>query len=146
MEHLTQYSDSTMKSIGPLHFDGIELFSGRVAFLIEASDVIARHSCPCLTIGEWCAIVEANNGQLHLFDRGFETTLQGLWQNLLSLSGHSNHAYSVDGEALFDRLVNMPPAEQLAVFEIACKFWQLTPGRPGTLEERFTRLGAPGLL
>lgn len=143
---IVRLSDSAMKMIDP-DIHGIYRVSERAGFLIGAASAIAVQSCPTLTIGEWCALAAAANGHYYTYESGVEQVLESLWCNLYDTAYEANKHYSVDCEHLAKRLNKMPLAQQLAVFEIVRKFWIRTETEVSeSFAERFTRLGAPGLL
>lgn len=148
MKKATYYSDSIVAKIDAVSGDDEnameESFSGRVGFLIDAAVSIAAQSTPTLTVGEWCALADANNGTCHTFEHGMESVLSGMWHNLFDSSMSNDERFDVDCTALAKRLSKSPIAEQLAVFEIVRKFWK-TKHAGITYEEIFTGLGAPGL-
>ena len=147
MDHQTHFSEISMKSIDiDPNSDGFFLFSARVGFLIDSAELIASQSCPALTVDEWCAIAEAGNGSTQIFEGGLMHALQLLCTGLHDSAHRFNDKWIVDCDALAWRLVNMSPAEQLAVYELVRRFWQVQPYENETHTQLFTRLGAPGLM
>ena len=140
-----EVSDSVMKmiNVGP---DGdFYEATDRAGFLISAATEIAAQSCPTLTTGEWCSLAEVANSLYIYPEAGVEGGLHSLLINVQD-SPELDSKWSVDCNGLVRRLQCMSLAEQLAVLEIIHKFWASEAQEGGTYAERFTRLGAPGLM
>ncbi len=141
MHKLSHFSDSALHAIDLSPEASPSLFQ-RASFLIEAAAAIAAQSCPALTIGEWCTVADAHQGTAHAYGMGVTPVLSCHWDCVLEAAAECNDKWSVDCEALANRLVNLPIAEQLAVFELTRKFWRNTRHEGETYAHYFSRLGA----
>ena len=106
----------------------------------------ANSSAPSLTIGEWCALADANNGVFHPYCLNAKFTLESLWFGVESSAIECNEKWSVDCAVLAQRLRAMPIFEQMIAFDIAHKFWKEKPSAGEPYAKVFTRLRATGLI
>lgn len=143
MKRATYYSEAVEKMIG-IDESGAESFSGRVGFLVGAACQVAEENRPALTVGEWCALADANNGTISPYEYGVEQVLSGMTLNLYDSAMECDEKWSIDCKETARKIMAMPLPERLAVFEIARRFWH----SPDILNsskgyrEAFERLGA----
>lgn len=136
----TYYSDIIESIINP-DPHGVESFSGRVGFLIAAADACAKEATPALPIGEWMAIADANNGVAMTYEAGPEFAVSGMILNVQD-SPHLDAQFGIDRRALVQKLVDLPFAGRLAVFEVNRRFWLTAPAEGATYPEIFAACGA----
>ena len=143
MKRTTYYPDA-IEAIINVAPDGVESFSGRVGFLIAAAAGIASGNSPELSVSEWCAIVDANNGSLFPYEQGPEAVVRGVIHNVFDSAEDEDEKWGVSCEDLARKLSALSFAQKLAVFEITRGFWtrnEVQEGAPG-YREIFERLGA----
>lgn len=139
------FCSNEIEKIINVDLDGDEAFAERITFLASAAVAVAKQSCPSLLIGEWCTVAEALNGHYVGYEATVESILDSVWASVCDSAPECDDKWSVSCEALANRLVKMQFSEQLAVFEVARKFWT-TQHTDDTFAQIFTKLGAPGLL
>lgn len=101
---------------------GVESFSGRVGFLIAAAAKCAEEAMPVLSVGEWCAIGDANNGTAMSHELGPEWAVQGMIANVAD-APELGEKWGIDQRELVHKLFGLPFAARLAVFEVNRRFW-----------------------
>lgn len=119
-------------------------YSGRVSYLVTLARDLAFAEVPALTVGEWCAIADANNGTLHTYEHGPATVFRGAWHSVYDSAPECDEKWGVNCEALAKRLAALPLAAQAAVFEIARSFWARgdVVSAAGSYRDAFIALGA----
>ena len=143
MKRTTYYPDS-IEAIINVAPDGVESFSRRVGFLIAAAERAAAENSPELTVNEWCALVDANNGSLYSYEQGPEAVVRGVIHNVFDYAYAGNAQWEVSCEDLARKLSGLSFSQQLAVFEIVRGFWTRKEVQEGAAgyREIFERLGA----
>lgn len=143
MKQTTYYSDDIATIINVKKKD-VESFSGRVGFLVSAAAGIAAASSPELSVNEWCAIADANNGSLFAYEQGPEAVVRGVIHNVFDYAYAGDQQWGISCQDLARKLSALTFPEQLAVFEIARGFWTRKEVQKGANEYReiFERLGA----
>ena len=143
MKRTTYYPDA-VEAIINVAPDGVESFSGRVGFLIASAARVAAENAPELTVNEWCALVDANNGSLYSYEQGPAVVVRGIIHNVFDNADPGNAQWGISCEDLARKLGAMPFVQQLAVFEFVRGFWtrkEVQEGAEG-YREIFERLGA----
>lgn len=79
----TYYTDETLATLNAGLTEG-ESFSGRIEAIVARYDRIVKECSPELTLGEWCAICDANNGTI-LHD--LPQTVTFMWANVADSEG-----------------------------------------------------------
>ena len=143
MKRTTYYPDS-IEAIINVAPDGVESFSRRVGFLIAAAERAAAENSPELTVNEWCALVDANNGSLYSYEQGPEAVVRGVIHNVFDYAYAGNAQWEISCEDLARNLSALAFVQQLAVFEIVRGFWARKDVQEGAAgyREIFERLGA----
>lgn len=115
---------STLTILGPRGEDKANL-SGRINGIVQRYAGITSDSMPELSLGEWCAICDANNGTGAFELAGTDIDeARHLWANVAD-SGPDGlgDKWGVDLEALAKKLRAMPMASKAAVYEVVRAFW-----------------------
>ena len=143
MKRTTYYPDA-VEAIINVAPDGVESFSGRVGFLVASAGRVAAENVPELTVNEWCALVDANNGSLYSYEQGPAVVVRGIIHNVFDYAYAGNAQWEISCEDLARKLYGLPFSQQLAVFEITRGFWTRKEVQEGDAgyREIFERLGA----
>jgi hypothetical protein len=121
--HISIYPTPAIKELvgDPKH--GL-LPSGRISnvaerYLLIVTDELARLR---FTRGEWCAILDANNG----FEvEGNGSEFQVMWANVIDTPG-LDAKWGVDCSVLAQRMQGLSMAAQAAIYEVRNIFWRNT--------------------
>ena len=122
--YLNNESISIIESGGVKSHDGtIEVsVSGRINAILARYDRLVREHAPELTLGEWCAICDANNGTI-LDD--IPQSVSHMWANVADCEG-LGEKWNVDQERLISIMRSWGYAQQIACAEIVQRFWSDT--------------------
>lgn len=101
-----------------------ESYSGRVAYLATIAVTTAIEAAPALKVGEWCAIADALNGHLPMYEQGAGNVLRSAWHSVFDSGSECDEKWGVDCAELARRLSALPLAAQAGVFEIGRAFWR----------------------
>lgn len=110
--------------------------SGRLSSIVERYGEIVRRHAPALSLGEWCAICDANNG---CFMDDIPESVTMLWANVADSPG-IGEKWAVDADDLVRRMRGLTYAESIAVAEVVQRFWADTRSRDN--HEWLTACGA----
>ena len=140
----TTYYPEAVEAVINVAPDGVESFSGRVGFLIASAGRVAAENSPELTVSEWCALADANNGSLYSYEQGPDVVVRGIIHNVFDYAYAGNAQWEISCEDLARKLSALPFVQQLAVFEITRGFWARKDVQEGAAgySEIFERLGA----
>lgn len=100
--------------------------SGRINSIIIRYGAITDRDCPSLAVGEWMLICDMLNGTVLSADSRDADPVRFLWADISEAGKIDGLAekWSVDSEALSGRVRAMPYSQQVAIIEIANRFWQ----------------------
>lgn len=117
------YMPDTMKNLLASYGEGNSL-SGSIAALMQRYSEITRDACPELSVNEWCAICDANNGCWVWLSAGGHDPYQSLWANVADSEPDGlDEKWHVSCRELAEKLRGMSLAEKAAVWDVAAKFW-----------------------
>lgn len=117
-KRLTLYiADESQAVIGPEN--PATSRAGRINSIIQRYGAIIRDAMPEFSQGEWCAIVDANNGSI-LDD--MPQTVAYTWANVHD-SPELGDKWGIDQAALVDKLRSLTYAQKCAVAEVIAGFW-----------------------
>lgn len=122
-----------------IHHDGsVERnTSGRLSSIVERYGEIVRRHVPALTLAEWCAICDANNG---CFMDDIPESVTMLWANVVDSPG-LDEKWGIDAAGdLVTKMRRFSYAESIAVAEVVQRFWSDTRSRDN--HEWLTTCGA----
>jgi hypothetical protein len=108
-------ADETMKIVGLVPNDSL---SGRINTIVSLYDEIIRRESPEFTLGEWCAVCDANNGVL--FDDSSSRTL--MWANVADSPG-IGEKWEIDATKLVGKMRALSFVQSIAMAEICQRFW-----------------------
>ncbi len=91
-------------------------------YLAMVADELGRLD---LSRGEWCAIMDANNGVAVYYGEPAGITATGLWANVHD-SPELGEKWKIDQAALVKKLQLLPRSSLLAIKEACDRFWSLT--------------------
>ena len=116
--------DNTSAVIGPTEVTGL---SGRIAAICSRYERIVRDLVPELSVGEWLAIMDANNGGSDVWhgaehDSGAHGTM--IWANIADSPG-IGEKWDIDAKALVRRLQKLSAAELFAIDEVVARYWAI---------------------
>jgi hypothetical protein len=98
-------------------------FAGRVGTIIARYDRLIADAMPAFTRGEWCAVMDANNGgTLPWGTEDLPASVTMVWANLADSRG-MDEKWGVDSSALVGRLRGLPLPAAMAVVEAIDRFW-----------------------
>ena len=103
---------------------GGESLSGAVNRIGDRYGEIVRRSLPDMMPAEWCLLADALNGVLHE-PASQIALLPAEVEDHIQLEG-SDHKWSVDGEALVERLRAMSYVERVAIVDVCERFWLIS--------------------
>lgn len=106
-------------AIGPT---GPGELSTRLAAILHRYRRLVDALTPRLTVAQWAAVVDANNGTDVFGDQDFGGSAM-IWANVEDSPG-LGEKWSVDPDALVRSLKSMSTAELIAVTEVCRRFWQ----------------------
>lgn len=118
-----------------------ESISGRINSIIIRYDSAWRDACPALTVAEWCAICDANNGTVFPADSPTTDPARYAWMNVQDAE-ELDEKWGIDRLDLARRIQEMTTIEQCAAMEVITAFWQTTAGKGETYEQILQRIGA----
>lgn len=101
--------------------------SGRLNTICGRYSGIVFAQMPTFSIGEWCAICDANNGTLF---EGEITSL--LWANVADSKG-IGEKWDCDKEKLVAKLRSLSTAQEVAAVEVIERFWAGVEGEDYSL-------------
>lgn len=96
--------------------------SGRINTIVGRYGEIVRRSMPELTLGEWCAVCDANNGSMIDVEEFAAISASLLWANVADSPG-IGEKWGVDAKTLVKKLRGLSFAETIAVAEVVQRFW-----------------------
>lgn len=112
-DHIGEY----LKSFGE------NSLSGSIATLLDRYRAITADACPELTVAEWCAICDANNGCGVWLSAGSDN-YQSLWANIYDSGPEGiDQKWGISHKELAERIRVLPMAEKAAVWDVAARFW-----------------------
>lgn len=122
--YLNDESIATIEAGGVKGHDGtVEVsVSGRINAILARYDRLVREHAPELTIGEWCAICDANNGAI-LDD--IPRSVSYMWANVADYQG-LGEKWGIDADRLAVTMRSWGYAQQIACAEIVQRFWSDT--------------------
>lgn len=104
-----------------------ESFSGRVNSIIVRFGAMVAAAMPEFTLGEWCAICDANNGTWTMAEHGDIDPARYLWANVHDSGPDGIDAkWGIDHRAFAEQLRTLPYASQVAALEVVTRFWGMT--------------------
>lgn len=95
--------------------------SARIATVALRYDLLWRAAAPALTEAEWCAICDALNG-VWLTEDTDGAPHAFLWAEIADCEGLGDK-WSIDQDALAQRLRSASAPERIAVAEVVRRFW-----------------------
>jgi hypothetical protein len=99
----------------------LESLSGRINAAIGRFGELVADGMPALTKGEWCAIMDANNG---CFTHEFQPDERSLlWANLADSQG-MDEKWGIDSNALVKKMRIWSQVESTAAIEAVAAFWR----------------------
>jgi len=130
-------TDEAEAALQPL--DEGDSLSGRINTTLVRYAKIWPATCPALTVNEWCAIVDANNGTV--LDAAGDDPARHAWMNVVD-SEELDEKWDINRLDLGRSMKSMSYVEQCAVIEITRLFWMTKAKEDETHREIFARIGA----
>lgn len=131
-DHIGEY----LKSFGE------NSLSGSIATLLDRYKAITAAACPELTVAEWCAICDANNGCGAWLSAGSDQ-YQSLWANVYDSEADGlDEKWGISCRDLAERIRSMPMAQKAAVWDVAARFWASSKLNELTAEDVLLSIGA----
>ena len=93
--------------------------SGRINSIVQRYGEVVARECPEFSLGEWCAICDANNGTI-LDD--MPSTTAFMWANVADSEG-IGEKWGIDAEKLVAKMRKLGYAQTVAVAEVVQRFW-----------------------
>lgn len=99
--------------------------SGRINSVLVRYGRIIATECPALTGDEWLLICDLLNGSVIEADNRETDPARYLWADIAEAGELDGLAakWSVDTDALSQRIRDMRAVEQIAITEVAARFW-----------------------
>lgn len=113
--------ERTQDVIGETAGDGLSL---RIAAMLARYERLCRELMPAFSRGEWCAIMDANNGGTDIFVAEVDgyPSATGIWANVHD-TPELGEKWEIDQAKLVKRLQKLSMPELLAVDEAVARFW-----------------------
>lgn len=122
---------------------GENSLSGAITTLIERYSKLTAEATPQLTLGEWCAICDANNGCGIWLSAGGPDQGGQVWMNVAEGEKDGlNEKWGIDCADLGRRIMLMPLDSRLAVWDVAARFWNTEVAEGEGYESMLSRCGA----
>jgi hypothetical protein len=118
-------------------------YSGRVNTIIGRYKAMVEENMPELSVNEWCAICDANNGTHMLADFNENDPARWAWMNVAdSEPSEMKEKWALDNLELARKMKSMSFIEQCAVMEVIQKFWENSGQQYANYTEMLTAAGA----
>lgn len=116
--------DRTQETLGQIREGEV---TQRIVACLARYERICRELMPTYSKGEWCAIMDANNGgtDIWLAAEVDYPSGTGIWANVHDSVG-LGEKWEIDQKKLVKKLQRLSPAELLAVDEAIARFWNHT--------------------
>ncbi|NCC36391.1 MAG: hypothetical protein EOM24_30925 [Chloroflexia bacterium] len=131
--HTLHLPDAVLETVGKT-----DSLSGRISNIILRYRAIVREKMPELTLAQWCAIVDANNGAVM---DDLPQTVNHLWANLADAPELSDK-WRIDHTALVRQLQDMTTAQNCAIAEVVAAFWRSENLNSASNEDLLKEAGA----
>lgn len=131
--HTLHLPDAVLETVGKS-----DSLSARISNIILRYSAIVREAMPELTVAQWCAIVDANNGAV-IDD--LPQTVNHLWANLAD-APELGEKWDTDHHELVRQLQGMTTAQNCAIAEVIAAFWRSENLNSASDEELLTAAGA----
>lgn len=131
--HTLHLPDTVLEAVGKS-----DSLSARISNIILRYRAIVREAMPELTVAQWCAIVDANNGTV-IDD--LPQTVNHLWANLAD-APELGEKWGIDHHALIRQLQDMTTAQNCATAEVIAAFWSSENLNSASNEDLLTAAGA----
>lgn len=115
--------------------------SGAIASLLERYARITRESTPELTLSEWCALVDVNNG-CGVWLSGGHDPFELAWAIMADAGPDGiDEKWGISHTDLAEKIRQLSVAGRCAVWDVSARFWAFHD-RPGTMAEQLLAAGA----